>query len=292
MFKRIVGIVNPKSVKAIIFDGAGTIVDPFVFAPTKAFQHLFKQKGITISTGNIRESMGKYKRDHNIDLLNKPLVQQAWKRQYGRDPTHIDIDELNNKFYHTQIETLKKYGKEIHGTSIRLNKMQQMYNLKYGITTGFTRAMLDTILEANPELNKLISSSSTSDEVSKGRPAPYMIYQNLEKLRITDPAEVINVDDTIYGLNSSSYAGCWSVGVAGHSNLIGASLEEPEDFHDLTKQAQENLVDVSMRDLGRANPHFVINDLDQMPKVIEKINQYLNAGFGPKDIKVCEFLLK
>lgn len=295
MFQRVVGIVNPrtvKSVKAIIFDGAGTIVDPFVFAPTKALQHLFRRKGVHLSTSMIRESMGKYKREHIIDLLNKPPVLQQWVKQHGGKPTNLDLDELNNKFYPMQIETLQTYGKEIHGTSIRLNKMQSMYNLKYGITTGFTRAMLNTILEANPELKKLISSSSTSDEVVLGRPAPYMIYRNLEKLKITDPAEVINVDDTVYGLKSASYAGCWSVGVAGHSNSIGNSLEEPEDFYDLHSEAKEFLVDVATRDLARANPHFVIKDLDQMPKVINKINEYLNAGFGPKDVKVCEIMLK
>jgi phosphoglycolate phosphatase-like HAD superfamily hydrolase len=64
------------------------------------------------------------------------------------------------------------------------------------------------------ERASLIDASITSDEVSRGRPAPDMIQELMRRLGITDPARVAKVGDAPADLQEGTNARCgWVIGV-------------------------------------------------------------------------------
>ena len=62
------------SIKAVVFDWAGTIIDYGCMAPVKAFKKSFDSLGInSISYADIRGPMGLNKKEHIENAVNVPL---------------------------------------------------------------------------------------------------------------------------------------------------------------------------------------------------------------------------
>ena len=105
-----------------------------------------------------------------------------------------------------------------------------------------------------------------------------MIYQAMEALDIYPPEAVVNVGDTPVDMETALNAGVWSVGVAATGNQMGlteeetAALKTEEYLLRLTK-ARESLV--------KAGAHFVIDTIEELPEVIDRINEYLAEGAKP-----------
>ncbi|WP_373331143.1 HAD hydrolase-like protein [Salmonirosea aquatica] len=92
-------------------------------------------------------------------------------------------------------------------------------NIQIALTTGFYRKVCDIILKKLGWLEGLneqrigtpstiIQASITSDEVEKGRPAPFMIQKAMRLLGVDDAQAVINVGDTPSDIQSGFAAGC------------------------------------------------------------------------------------
>ncbi|MDY5840841.1 MAG: phosphonatase-like hydrolase [Corynebacterium camporealensis] len=89
--------------------------------------------------------------------------------------------------------------------------------IKIGLTTGFSREIVDLILKGMGWDTGVIDASAAGDEVSSGRPAPLLIEKVMEDTGITDNAEVVSVGDTQADVESAHRAGVTSVGVlTGH----------------------------------------------------------------------------
>src|SRR5699024_12829144 len=91
--------------------------------------------------------------------------------------------------------------------------------LKIGSTSGYTQKMMGVVV---PEAAKKCYSPDfyiTPDGTNGlGRPYPYMIYRNMEALKLTAARKVVKVGDTIPDIEEATNAGVWSVGV-----IIGSS---------------------------------------------------------------------
>jgi len=111
-------------------------------------------------------------------------------------------------------------------------------------------------------------SSTCLDKPS--RPYPYMIQKNMENLQINDPKEVIKVDDTVVGIQEGLNANCWTVGVARWS--INMNLQSIDDAYGLSIHDVQDKLKYSRTVLEEAGADFVIDTLDDLPKVIETIN--------------------
>lgn len=93
------------SVKGVIFDFAGTIVDYGSCAPVAAFQEIFRRNGVPIDAATARGPMGKNKRDHISEILYSPAVANAWKTSHnGNEPNEKDVDSLYEAFTPIQVE--------------------------------------------------------------------------------------------------------------------------------------------------------------------------------------------
>lgn len=114
---------------------------------------------------------------------------------------------------------------------------------------------------------------ATPNLLPAGRPAPYMIFENLTKLAVPDPDTVVKVGDTIADIQEGVHAKVWSVGVVLGSNEMALTEEET---HALPAAELENrIAEVKQRMLA-AGASYVIRSIEELPALIQLINSKLN----------------
>src|SRR5699024_5059286 len=106
-----------------------------------------------------------------------------------------------------------------------------------------------------------------------GRPYPYMIYRNMEALKLTAARKVVKVGDTIPDIEEATNAGVWSVGVIIGSSEMGLSLEE---YHEMSEVEQEEMsakTELTFLDHGA---DFTFKTMCELLSIIELVNQFIS----------------
>ncbi|WP_258064430.1 HAD-IA family hydrolase [Arthrobacter sp. ZGTC131] len=88
--------------------------------------------------------------------------------------------------------------------------------IKVALTTGFSKDVAEPLLATlgwRVGDGELLDAVVTSDEVPRGRPAPYMIHRAMERIGVTDVAAVLAAGDTANDLQAAANAGVTGVGV-------------------------------------------------------------------------------
>lgn len=255
------------SLRAVIFDWAGTTVDHGSRAPARVFLTIFERQGIAISEAEARGPMGRAKRDHIAAMLALPRVAEAWRAQHGRAPTETDVDHLYTDFLPLQREVLASHADVIPGVPEVVAECRRR-GLKIGGTTGYTRALMDVLEPLARAGGYAPDVSICADDVPSGRPAPWMLFRAAERLDVYPMSAVVAVDDTPVGIEAGRHAGAWTVGVTRTGNGLGLSPEEVAalDPRDLS----ERLAAIAA-DLKRAGAHHVIASVADLLPVLDDI---------------------
>ena len=124
--------------------------------------------------------------------------------------------------------SLKEYTDPIPEV-IETVQLLRNQGLKIGSTTGYTQIMMDVVVPNAAEKGYSPDFYITADDTnSLGRPYPYMIYRNMEALKLSAAWKVVKVGDTASDIKEGLNAGVWSVGVVIGSSEMGLSQEEFE----------------------------------------------------------------
>ncbi|WP_419180362.1 phosphonoacetaldehyde hydrolase [Bacillus xiapuensis] len=151
--------------------------------------------------------------------------------------------------------------------------------LKIGSTTGYTNSMMEVVVPNALKKGYHPDFYITADEVhSYGRPYPYMIFRNMEQLKITTPWKVVKVGDTIFDIKEGNQAGVWSVGVIIGSSEMGLSLEE---FQALSESDQAREIAKTRSSFFHNGADFTITTMSELPELIEEINKFISDGKRP-----------
>jgi len=274
---------NENTVGYVMLDCSGTIMDRYVDAPAIVFVEVFKNYGVEITMDEARKPMGLRKDLHIKAITEIPSVRGRFQEKFGREPNQEDVDKMFADFVPTKLELLRtgNYHELLPGTAEVVQQLQQQ-GIKIGVTTGFTRAMLDILLAGAAKQGLIPDTSCAGDEVEMPRPTAYMVIKNLERLGVYNlknaMRRTVKVDDTVSGAGEGAPL-CWRVGVSKWSNYVVDSWEQarqlpPEELAARELAAKEKLV----RESGA---HYVIDDLRGLPAVIEDINRRLAAGEDP-----------
>ena len=263
--------------KGIIFDWAGTVVDFGCLCPIAAFQSAFREKGVALSLEHIQQFMGIHKRDHILALLALPEVQAVWHQLHGGPPNVHDVDDLYRTAERRMLETVAASAQLIPGLEGALTFAREQ-GLRIGSTTGYTSPLMEILAPAAARQGYMPEFWIAADQVPQGRPWPWMIFKNLEFLKICPPAAVVKVGDTVADVAEASNAGVWSVAVVESSSLI--SLGERE-LNGLPEKDRNRIIQRATRKLAEAGAHFVINNLTELPSALEVIDHRLTNGQLP-----------
>ncbi len=264
-------------IRAAILDWAGTAVDFGSRAPVEAFLSVFSGLDIHISTADARGPMGRAKRDHLGALFALPHVAAQWQHRFGRAPTEADIDAVYGTFVPTQLAVLGEFAKPIPGI---LDVMAQWRaaGIRIGSTTGYTKAMLDIVARSAASQGYQPDAMVAGDETPAGRPAPWMIWQNLQQLGVWPPAAVVKIGDTAADIDEGRNAGCWTVALTACGNEVGLSEAE---YAKLDAGERDGLVALARGALGRAGAHYLADSWVEIPGIVSDIDARLAAGERP-----------
>ena len=272
-----------RSVGYVMLDCSGTTMDRYVDAPAIVFVEVFRRYGLEISMPEARAPMGLRKDLHIKAITEIPSVRGRFVARFGREPAQADVDAMFADFVPTQLDLLRKgnYHELLPGVAEVVRGMQRQ-GIRIGVTTGFTRDMLDILLAGGAKQGFLPDTACAGDEVEMPRPTAYMVIKNLERLGVYNLANAmrrtVKVDDTVSGAGEGAPL-CWRVGVSKWSNYVADSWDavrkmSAEELAARERASKEKLV-------AESGAHYVIDDLRDLPAVIADIDRRLAAGENP-----------
>lgn len=244
--------------EAVIFDWAGTTVDYGCFAPVQAFIDAFKAFGIEPTVEEVRGPMGMLKIDHIRTMLKGERIAGLWREKYGKDWTEEDVHAVYELSEKKILEILPNFADPKPYVVETVEKLREM-GLKIGSTTGYTDDMMAIVVPKAAENGYApdcwFSPNSTGNT---GRPYPYMIFRNMEELKLSDVRKVIKVGDTVSDIKEGKQAGMESVGVLEGSSVLGLSQKEYEALSDAEKEKKLKEAEKTFMEAGA---DYVIRDI-------------------------------
>ena len=266
-------------VQALVLDWSGTIADAYVIAPAVVFVEVFKNQGVEISMEEARGPMGLRKDLHIFELTQDPVIAARWESIKGTAPTQADVDAMFADFVPAQLDCLRKYTTALPGVLDVLNDLQKQ-GIKIGASTGFVRSMVDILLEDTIKQGFTPDATVAGDEVIHGaRPAPHMVWKNLDIMGISEIKSVVKCDDTVSGVGEALNAGCWGVGLVRYSNYMNINSLEEEAT--LSEAEIARRMAHTRKILEQSGAHYVIDSLVELPAVLDDINARLARGEKP-----------
>ena len=257
-----------------MLDWAGTAVDHGSVAPVLALQTLFAQHGIALSVEDARRDMGLLKRDHIRTILALPDLRSKWSAIAGREPAEADVLSLFAEFGPLQMKIVAQHSQLIPGVA-EIVKNWQSRGIRIGSTTGYTRAMLEPVMAQAAEQGYRPDASVCPDEVSAGRPAPWMLMKNAQLLDVYPPSVCVKIGDTVVDMEEGKNAGMWTIGLTRTGNLIG--LDE-EQWAQLPQAAKKDRLKEAEIILRKAGADYVVEDVASCNQALGKIEKRLRNG--------------
>ena len=83
-----------------------------------------------------------------------------------------------------------------------------------------------------------------------GRPYPYMIFKNMETLKIDSVSKVIKAGDTVADILEGKNAGVFTIGILEGSSVMGLSEEEYAALSEEEKAEKLSAAEKKYRDAG------------------------------------------
>ncbi|MCX7933998.1 MAG: phosphonoacetaldehyde hydrolase [Planctomycetota bacterium] len=266
--------MSEKSVRLIVCDLAGTTVDYGGRAPAAAFRELFRRHGVECTEDEIRAPMGRHKRDHIREMFKMESVAARWRAVHGRDWTEEDVERLFQEFIPLQTTCLLAHNMPIPGAVAAVARWREAKK-KVAATTGYNVQMTQMIVADAAKRDLHFDFSCCAEEVSAGRPAPWMIYRCMEAAGVYPPTAVVKIGDTVADIEEALNAGVWAVGVTRTGNMLGLSLEEEAKLNasDLAVRLQE-----AKAAMAKAGAHYVVESIAECAAIVTEIESRLAAG--------------
>lgn len=188
--------VEAPSFRLIALDVGGTLLADRGDV-VESLRSAMARRDITVSAVEIGPWRGAAKRaviQHFVDLASKQ--------------SEADRKKLSGDIYRdfvTQVNEAYKSVPPIEGAEEAIRKLRE-FGYLLGTTTGFDREIVMPIFR-RLGWEKYFAAMVASDDVTQGRPAPYMLFHAMETAGVNSVAEVMAVGDTPLDLQAASNAG-------------------------------------------------------------------------------------
>ena len=185
----------------VIFDLAGTTVEDRGEVPF-AFTAALAEHGIKVTSEQVRSVRGLSKRQALLQLIPAGPEQA----RLGEE-AHVS----------SQAHLAQRYAaagvRAISGAALAFRSLRSG-GVRVALNTGFDQKMTELLLGALGWLEGMVDAVVCGDEVTQGRPAPYLIFRAMEKAGASSVEKVANVGDTTLDLKAGHHAGVrWNIGV-------------------------------------------------------------------------------
>jgi phosphonatase-like hydrolase len=196
------------NIQLVVFDMAGTTVQDSQTIH-QSLQRALADFGVTIHLAEINPLMG-YPKPVAIKILLESKL--------GSDPIITDtyVDRIHTLFVELMVDFYQKDPSVAEKPEASyVFQMLRQQGIQVALDTGFNRLITNTLLQRlGWIIGQNIDASVSSDEVSRGRPYPDMIFRAMALTGVTDPKAVMKVGDTASDMQQGKAAGCsYVVGV-------------------------------------------------------------------------------
>lgn len=259
-----------RKIEAVIFDWAGTTVDYGCFAPVQAFISAFERFGIIPTVEEVRKPMGMLKRDHIRAMMEMERIDQEWKKVHNRKFTEVDVDAVY-QCSETSIMSILDDFAEVKPYVLEVVQILRDKGIKIGSTTGYTDEMMSIIVPKAKENGYDPDFWCSPNAVNNiGRPYPYMIFKNLQEMKVTSVNNVVKVGDTISDIKEGLAAGAVSVGVIEGSSLMALSEKE---YEALSVEEKKQICDQVRKSYEECGADYIIQNMSELPALIEALEK-------------------
>ena len=269
---------NPNTLQAVILDWAGTVVDFGSFAPTQIFVEAFAEFDVQVSIEEARGPMGMGKWDHIRTLCDQPQVAERYRKAFGRTPTDDDVTAIYQRFMPLQIEKIAEHSALIPGALDTIAALRGQ-GIKIGSCSGYPKQVMDKVVALAATNGYVADHVVATDEVPNGRPWPAQALANVIALGIDDVAACVKVDDTVPGILEGRRAGMWTVALTCSGNALGLTYEQFRALDSDTLASERQRIEAMFE---ASRPHYLIDTITDLPRVINEINQRLARGEMPQ----------
>ena len=269
---------NPNTLQAVILDWAGTVVDFGSFAPTQIFVEAFAEFDVQVSIEEARGPMGMGKWDHIRTLCDQPQVAERYRKAFGRSPTDDDVTAIYQRFMPLQIEKIAEHSALIPGALDTIAALRGQ-GIKIGSCSGYPKQVMDKVVALAATNGYVADHVVATDEVPNGRPWPAQALANVIALGFDDVAACVKVDDTVPGILEGRRAGMWTVALTCSGNALGLTYEQFRALDSDTLASERQRIEAMFE---ASRPHYLIDTITDLPRVISDINQRLARGEMPQ----------
>lgn len=269
---------NPSKLQAAILDWAGTVVDFGSFAPTQIFVEAFAEFDVQVSIEEARGPMGMGKWDHIRTLCDQPQITERYKKVFGRAPTDADVTAIYERFMPLQIEKIAEHSALIPGALETIAALREQ-GIKIGSCSGYPAQVMAKVVELAATNGYMADHVVATDEVPNGRPWPAQALANVIALGIDDVGACVKVDDTAPGILEGRRAGMWTVALVFSGNALGLTYEQYQALDAQTLIAERKRIHALFQS---SRPHYLIDTITDLPRVIADINKRLSNGEMPQ----------
>lgn len=266
------------SIRGVVFDWAGTIVDFGSLAPMGAFVRLFANHRIHITIAQARVPMGLPKLAHIEALGAMPEIAAQWQQVKGRSFSAQDAAALLDEFVPMSAASALECSDFIPGFLDTYAWLQQQA-IGVATTTGYTRFIMTPLISKAAAAGFAPARTICCDDVAQSRPSPLGMQECMASLGLVGQSDrVVKVDDTAPGLQEGINAGCWTVGVAASGNALGWSWEQ---WVNASEDEREHALVDARRTLREAGAHEVIDSVADLRSAFAAIEARIAAGEAP-----------
>lgn len=173
----------------------GNVADAFISA-CRSFD-------VAVTEPAVKRVMGWRKIDAIHLLLDQFAAERAVQEPALAEQIHQQFTNNMVEFYNNDATLAPlPYAEEL------FRELKQA-GVKIALNSGFTRVIVDTILERlDWHPGGLIDAVIASDEVPEGRPQPFMIHQLMQQTGVQDPSFVVKTGDTEVDIEEGRNAEC------------------------------------------------------------------------------------
>ena len=172
-----------------------------------------------------KNDIAKFTGHNKIDVIKHFVNKQKM------DSPNVVIRNLNSEFnYYLKKEYMNNPSVQLISPNLPVFFNMLRYNgIKIALNTGYNIDIQNLLVDKLNMIN-FIDDYISSDEVTKGRPSPYMIHELMERNGVTDINEVVKVGDTVADIREGKNAGCDTVGVLSGSDSLSMLRKEKPNF--------------------------------------------------------------
>ncbi len=216
-----------EKIELVVCDMAGTTVRDAGQVP-QAFTSALAAHGIPVTPQAINSLRGASKR---LAILN--LMPEGGDRA-------ARAAQVYTTFVQHLAQVFKGTVGPVPGAREAIDALRAR-GVRIALNTGFDRETTDLLLEALRWRDGVVDAVVCGDEVTQGRPAPYMIFHCMEATGVTDVRRVAKAGDTVLDLQAGHNAGvALNIGVLSgahgrdqlqaqpHTHLLNSVAELPE----------------------------------------------------------------